>query len=339
MIALAALLVVSASATAAAVIPGGHHHSQRSVVAEIAARASNRASANLSSSTSAQQSAAAAANARAANGSGGSARSGGSGGSAGTGSGASTGSSAGASSAAAVPGAAGAPGAVAKSSGAASAPGQPTPAAQPGQPVQSTLQATTPLSVNITANIAAVPASDASCASAPTGAACTNAAIAALNHARAVLGLPAYAIPANFASMSVATQLLTLSNLDRVLYGLQPISGLNATVNTAAQQGVTSGGDPIGVNVGAAQWTSWASNWASGYPNATFTYYAWMYDDGLGSPNGDCTAANSSGCWGHRLNTLHNFGSGTQIAMGVGSSGVTFTELYESFSASAAIPY
>ena len=193
--------------------------------------------------------------------------------------------------------------------------------------------------MNITANIAAVPAGDASCASAPTGTACTNAAIAALNHARAVLGLPAYAIPANFASMSVATQLFTLSNLDRVLYGLQPISGLNASVNAAAQQGVTSGGDPVGVDVGAAQWTSWASNWASGYPNAAFTYYAWMYDDGLGSPNGDCTTTNSSGCWGHRLNTLHDFGSGNQIAMGVGSSGTTFTELYESFPASAAIPY
>jgi len=196
-----------------------------------------------------------------------------------------------------------------------------------------------PTSVNITANIAASPSNDASCAGAPTGAACVNAGVAALNHARAVLNLPAYVLAPGFVSLSPAQQLLALSNADRSLYGLQPIAGLNATINTAAQGGVTSGGDPAGVNVGSAQWTSWASNWASGYPNAVFTYYAWMYDDGLGSPNGDCTASNSSGCWGHRLNTLHSFGSGVQIAMGVGSSGKVFTELYESFAASAAIPY
>jgi hypothetical protein len=184
-----------------------------------------------------------------------------------------------------------------------------------------------------------MPATDASCKASPTAAACTNAAVAALNHARAVLGLPAYAIPANFVTMTPSQQLLTLSNLDRALYGLATIKGLNATLNTAAQQGVTSGGDPVGVDVGTAKWTGWASNWASGYPSAAFTYYAWMYDDGVGSPNRDCTTATSPGCWGHRLNTLHNFGSGVQIAMGVGSSTVAFTELYESFASAAAIPY
>jgi hypothetical protein len=32
--------------------------------------------------------------------------------------------------------------------------------------------------------------------------------------------------------------------------------------------------------------------------------YFWMYDDGLGSYNIDCTAQNTSGCWGHRNNIL-----------------------------------
>jgi hypothetical protein len=194
-------------------------------------------------------------------------------------------------------------------------------------------------SIHLTADIAAVPDDDNSCAAAPTGAACTNAAIAALNHARSVLGLANYAIPAGFATLDPAHQLLVLSNLDRALYGLPAIAGLNATLNTAAQAGVTAGGDPTGVNVGTAQWRTWASNWASGYPNAIFTYYAWMYDDGLGSPNADCTATNSSGCWGHRLNTLRDFGPGVQIAMGAGSASTNFTELYESFATTAAIPY
>ncbi len=117
------------------------------------------------------------------------------------------------------------------------------------------------------------------------------------------------------------------------------INGLNATVTAAAQSGVTSGGDPVGVAVGANAWHAWASNWASGYPNAVYTYYGWMYDDGLGSPNADCTTASAGGCWGHRLNTLYDFGTGVQIAMGVGNTGKVFTELYESFAAGASIPY
>ncbi len=32
--------------------------------------------------------------------------------------------------------------------------------------------------------------------------------------------------------------------------------------------------------------------------------YFWMYDDGLGSYNIDCTPSNTSGCWGHRNNVL-----------------------------------
>jgi hypothetical protein len=194
-----------------------------------------------------------------------------------------------------------------------------------------------PPTINISSNITF--SVDSSCRSAPTGAACTNAAIASLNHARAVLGIAAYNIPANFVSMTPQQQLLVLSNLDRAVFGLQQLAGLNSTLNSAAQQGVTNGGDPIGVDVGSVQWQSWGSNWASGYPNAAYTYDAWMYDDGLGSSNGDCTSSNSAGCWGHRLNTLHNFGSNVQIGMGVGASGTTFTELYESFAASASVSY
>jgi hypothetical protein len=213
---------------------------------------------------------------------------------------------------------------------AATAPAIAAPAAKPAGPP----------TINISSNIAFSPSpNNSACSSAPTGATCTNDAIAALNHARAVLGIAAYNIPANFVSMTPSQQLLVLSNLDRAVFGLQQIAGLNSTLNTAAQQGVTNGGDPIGVDVGSAQWQTWGSNWASGYPNAAYTYYAWMYDDGLGSSNGDCTASNSSGCWGHRLNTLHNFGSNVQIGMGVGASGTTFTELYESFAASASVSY
>ena len=139
--------------------------------------------------------------------------------------------------------------------------------------------------------------------------------------------------------MDVAHQLLTLSNLDRALYGLPAIGGVNADLDTAAQLGITAGGDPAGADVGTVKWTAWASNWASGYPNAIFTYYAWMYDDGLGSANVECTATNSTGCWGHRLNTLHDFGAGAVIALGVGVGSPAYTELYESFAAGSVIAF
>ncbi len=32
--------------------------------------------------------------------------------------------------------------------------------------------------------------------------------------------------------------------------------------------------------------------------------YFWMYDDGTGSANVDCTPSNQTGCWGHRENIL-----------------------------------
>lgn len=61
--------------------------------------------------------------------------------------------------------------------------------------------------------------------------------------------------------------------------------------------------------------SGYASNWAGGYPGMTGAYEAWMFDDGPGSSNADCTRSNSSGCWGHRHDTLDPFG-GTPTMMG-----------------------
>ncbi len=200
--------------------------------------------------------------------------------------------------------------------------------------------------LSLPANIAPHPGYDSSCQSAPRGPACQQAAIAALDHGRVTIGLAPYALPAGFESMSVPQQLLILTNLDRSAYGLEPVAGLNATVTAAAQTGVTTGTDPDGVDIGGSRWSAWGSNWAAGYASALFTYYYWMYDDGSDSGNISCTTADTSGCWGHRMNTLHDFGPGVQIVMGVGQgpNGGTayaglpaFTELYESFSAGDAL--
>jgi hypothetical protein len=154
-----------------------------------------------------------------------------------------------------------------------------------------------------------------SCASAPTGADCINASVAVLNQARADLGQPAYAIPSNFVSLTPAEQGFVLANLDRILYGLAPVTGLTAALDNDAAGGVHGDADPQPT---ASNYLAWTANWAGGFSNMPLAYEAWMYDDGPGSGNLDCSSSNTAGCWGHRHDVLYKFDSaGGALAMGV----------------------
>ncbi len=190
---------------------------------------------------------------------------------------------------------------------------------------------------NPSANIAASPAYPAICESAPSGQACEDSALAALNNARSVMGQAAYALPSNFETLPAAYQLEALANSDRAQYGLSPINGLNPTLTAAAQAAIAADSDPTGPTVVDGQhYTAWSANWAAGWASPLYTYYEWMYDDGMGSSNADCTSTNGSGCWGHRIGTLRDFGSAF-LAMGVGGGTSprygrpAFTELFEAF--------
>jgi len=160
----------------------------------------------------------------------------------------------------------------------------------------------------------------AACASGSSGARsleCENSVIEYLNQAHAILGLPAYALPADFPSLTDGQQLLILSNLDRADYGLAPIGGLNSALDAAAMQGVTADADPTlssgsGFDLGMSY--TWWSNWAGGQVNALEAYYEWMYDDGPGSTNIDCTDGDTSGCWGHRNNILGDNGRSGMVS-------------------------
>jgi hypothetical protein len=159
----------------------------------------------------------------------------------------------------------------------------------------------------------------AACAGA---AACLNQSISFLDQARSKLGLPSYALPRNFASLAPPEQLLVLTDLDRLAYGLRPIQGLTAALDQAAVGGVLSASDPL---PGDPNLMAFTSNWANGYRNAEFAYEAWMYADGLGGKNLDCTALTPSRCWDHRDNILKAFGSGPLAmgaAAGIGPGGI-----------------
>lgn len=152
----------------------------------------------------------------------------------------------------------------------------------------------------------------AACQTDPTGAVCVSASVSYLDQARASLGQPAYALPSDFASLSAPQQVLVLTNLDRTLYKLPPITGLTDALDQDAAAGVSSDSDP---QPSTSDWYGYTSNAAWGNENVVLAYEGWMYDDGPGSGNVDCTSSNPSGCWGHRHDILWEFGAGA-LAMG-----------------------
>ena len=82
------------------------------------------------------------------------------------------------------------------------------------------------------------------CARAPRGSACEDAAIRALDAARAKLGLGRYLLPGDFVSLVPARQWLILSNLDRIAYRLRAIPGLAPALDRVARQGALEHADP-----------------------------------------------------------------------------------------------
>jgi hypothetical protein len=149
--------------------------------------------------------------------------------------------------------------------------------------------------------------------SAPTSTACIAATVDVLDHARGNLGQPPYSLPSTFVSLTPVEQGFVLANLDRVLYGLAPIPGLTAALSADAMSGVHRDADP---QPSASNYLAWTANWAGGFTNMPLAYEAWMYDDGPGSGNLDCTASHATGCWGHRHDVLYRFDTAGPLAMG-----------------------
>jgi len=136
-----------------------------------------------------------------------------------------------------------------------------------------------------------------------TATACQLAVVWGIDQARASEGVRPLELPSNYDSLSVAAQLLVLTNLERVDRGLPGFTGLSAPLDHLANKGATANSDPNG-----PAGRVWGSNWAGGEASALLADYDWMYNDGLGSPNLDCTTATPNGCWDHRLIILSNYG-------------------------------
>ena len=111
-------------------------------------------------------------------------------------------------------------------------------------------------------------------------------------------GLDPIALPSNWNQLTSSERLFTFMNLERVSRGLNPLMYLVNTYTSEVNTAITNDADP---EPPASIDASWQSIWAGGDGMIPLSaMYLWMYYDGPGGSNLDCTSGSSSGCWGHR---------------------------------------
>jgi hypothetical protein len=158
--------------------------------------------------------------------------------------------------------------------------------------------------------------------------ACELAVLADINAARASEGVGPMTLPSGYDSLSAPQQLLVLANLERIGRGLIPAGGLSGSLNAIAAVAAAADLDPSPPLLTGDALTA---NWAGGTASPLIADFMWMYDDGLGSGNIDCTISNQSGCWGHRHDILYPFSAPLVMGAAFAPStldGPSLTELF-----------
>jgi hypothetical protein len=120
-----------------------------------------------------------------------------------------------------------------------------------------------------------------------TSAGCIESILHNINYARSLEGLGAMILPSGYATDFVPVQQLIIADEERGDRGLSQFAGLDPALNTAALTGAQGDADPT-APVGS-QDTGWGSNFAQD-STPLGADYAWMYDDGYGGTNLDCTS-------------------------------------------------
>jgi len=142
-----------------------------------------------------------------------------------------------------------------------------------------------------------------------------------------------------FDSLSPGRQLFAIADIERTARGLLPIEGLTLQLHGIALTAARDQNDPsiplpLRLTGGGLAYYD-GSNFAEGTAGPIGANYFWMYDDGLNSPNADCTTNHTQGCWGHRENVLGPYnnvnycprGSAVNTVMGAAevNSGVLYS--------------
>lgn len=181
---------------------------------------------------------------------------------------------------------------------------------------------------------------------------CEQAELEAIDGARARESVGPMHLPSDFNSLSENEQLLVVIDLERVDRGLPPFAGVVASLSSLAQRGTQVSGQPAGtfedptlphgfsVGSGTAFAYSCHSTGShgdacdgSGNPGASIAAggeigvldadYNWMYDDGYGGTNVDCTTPAVPACWGHRDNILGLYPTRTRFMSGTRNSALS----------------
>jgi hypothetical protein len=155
--------------------------------------------------------------------------------------------------------------------------------------------------------------------------ACDKAALRDFDRVRATEGLAPMSLPMGFAALPAARQLLVITNIERVDRGLRAFPGLSKRLNGLAAQGAKANTDP---GFDPFRGTAAGSNWAGVGTSTLMADYVWMYDDGPGSPNGDCTKESPGNCWGHRHNILHRYDKPLVMGAAVAHHGASIAAEY-----------
>jgi hypothetical protein len=160
--------------------------------------------------------------------------------------------------------------------------------------------------------------------------ACLAAVVSATTNVRAREGVRALTFDAvGFRKLTIGEQLFVLVDLERTARGIAPFVVLSSQLDQVALKAARDQADPrMGANpvlTGSGPIVAWGSNWAGGTPSAAATNYYWMYEDGPGSSNVDCTPTTLKQCWGHRDNILDAFSaaaacSGRPVVLAMGAA-------------------
>ncbi|HWC85156.1 MAG TPA: hypothetical protein VG388_01370 [Solirubrobacteraceae bacterium] len=169
-----------------------------------------------------------------------------------------------------------------------------------------------------TANRQLSSATEQACGANEQSATCEISVINDINAARAAEGVQPMVLPPSYNSLTVPQQLLVLANIERTGRGLIPVSGLSGSLNAIASVAALADVDP---DPSVFHGSALSANWAGGTTSPLIADFMWMYDDGIGSGNIDCTYNNQSGCWGHRDDTLYPFTA--PLVMGAAYAPVT----------------
>ncbi len=145
-----------------------------------------------------------------------------------------------------------------------------------------------------------------------TSAQCIDSVLHNINYARSLEGLGPMVLPSTYASDTVPVQQLIIADEERGDRGLSEFSGLDPALNAASLTGAENNQDPQPPT--GYTYTSGGANFALDY-TPLGADFAWMYNDGYGGTNAECTSPGNANCWGHRDNILGNWTTtGSQTA-------------------------